>query len=121
MADREDPDRKRFSDDTKKIVQSAEAKVVQEVRTSTLDFKEVIRRAKEILELDNPAEVNYKLNTLALQAGYRDQTALEKLIVDQISLRKGSRTSMSRRRIDGDWKLSVITLSLMSCLTLLSS
>ena len=50
-----------------------------------MDFDEVIRRAKKILELDNPAEVNYKLNTLALQAGYRDQTALEKLIVDQLS------------------------------------
>tara|TARA_B100000073_G_scaffold249929_1_gene210144 strand:- start:2001 stop:4235 length:2235 start_codon:yes stop_codon:yes gene_type:complete len=85
LADREDKDRKRFSDDTKKIVQAAEAKVVTEIRQATLDFDEVIRRAKKILELDNPAEVNYKLNTLALQAGYRDQTALEKLIVDQIS------------------------------------
>ena len=45
----------------------------------------MIRRAFAILELDNPAEVNYKLNSLALQAGYRDQTALEKLIVDQLS------------------------------------
>ena len=60
-------------------------KVVTEIRQATLDFDEVIRRAKKILELDNPAEVNYKLNTLALQAGYRDQTALEKLIVDQLS------------------------------------
>ena len=85
LADREDPHRKRFSEDTKRIVQSAEAKVVTEIRQATLDFDEVIRRAKSILELDNPAEVNYKLNTLALQAGYRDQTALEKLIVDQIS------------------------------------
>ncbi len=87
LADREDPppNRKRCSPDTKKIIEAAEARVVQEVRTATLEFKEVIRRAKEILELDNPAEVNYKLNTLALQAGYRDQTALEKLIVDQIS------------------------------------
>ena len=28
--------------------------------------------------------MNYKLNTLALKAGYRDQSSLEKLIVDQI-------------------------------------
>ena len=85
MADRADPERHRFSEDTKKIVKAAEEKKVQEIRQATLDFDEVIRRAKKILELDNPAEVNYKLNTLALQAGYRDQTALEKLIVDQIS------------------------------------
>ena len=47
-----------------------------------------MKRAKSILEIDNPAEVNYKLNSLALQAGYRDQSALEKLIVDQIAYEK---------------------------------
>ena len=84
LADREDPERHRFSAENKKIVKEAEEKKVQEVRTSTLDFGDVIKRAKNILELDNPAEMNYKLNTLALKAGYRDQSALEKLIVDQI-------------------------------------
>ena len=84
LADREDPERHRFSPENKKIVKEAEEKKVQEVRTSTLDFGDVIKRAKNILELDNPAEMNYKLNTLALKAGYRDQSSLEKLIVDQI-------------------------------------
>jgi hypothetical protein len=51
---------------------------------ATLSFEEVIAKAKSYLELDNPAEMNFNLNTLALQAGYRDQVALEKLIVDQI-------------------------------------
>ena len=41
-----------------------------------------------ISDSDNPAEVNYKLNSLALQAGYRDQSSLEKLIVDQIAYEK---------------------------------
>ena len=84
LADREDPERHRFSAENKKIVSKAEDKQVQEIRTSTLDFGDVIKRAKNILELDNPAEMNYKLNTLALKAGYRDQSSLEKLIVDQI-------------------------------------
>ena len=88
LADREDPRRLRFSDSLAKVVQSAEEKVVQEFRAATLDFEEVIRRSKQILDLDNPAEVNNKLNTLALQAGYRDQSALEKLIVDQLSYEK---------------------------------
>ena len=88
LADREDPKRLRFSDSLAKVVKSAEEKIVQEFRTATLDFEEVIRRSKQILDLDNPAEVNYKLNTLALQAGYRDQGALEKLIVDQLSYEK---------------------------------
>jgi len=84
LADREDPERHRFSAENKKIVKQAEEKQVQEIRTSTLDFDEVIKRAKKILDLDNPAEMNYKLNTLALKSGYRDQSSLEKLIVDQI-------------------------------------
>ena len=88
LADREDPKRLRFSDSLAKVVKLAEEKIVQEFRTATLDFEEVIRRSKQILDLDNPAEVNYKLNTLALQAGYRDQGALEKLIVDQLSYEK---------------------------------
>jgi len=88
LADREDPRRLRFSDSLAQVVKSAEEKIVQEFRTATLDFEEVIRRSKQILDLDNPAEVNYKLNTLALQAGYRDQGALEKLIVDQLSYEK---------------------------------
>ncbi|ANS03358.1 bifunctional DNA primase/polymerase [uncultured Mediterranean phage uvDeep-CGR2-KM19-C184] len=88
LADREDPKRLRFSDSLAKVVKSAEEKIVQEFRTATLEFEEVIRRSKQILNLDNPAEVNYKLNSLALQAGYRDQSALEKLIVDQIAFEK---------------------------------
>ena len=45
----------------------------------------MVKRAKAILDLENPAEVNYKLNALALQAGYRDQAAIEKIIVDQLA------------------------------------
>ncbi len=84
LADREDPERHRFSKENAEIIRAAETKQVQEIRASVLDFPEVVKRAKNILELDNPAEVNYKLNALALQAGYRDQTAIEKIIVDQI-------------------------------------
>ena len=60
-----------------------EAKPVLYQRVS-LSFEEVIQKARSYLELDNPAEMNFKLNSLALDAGYRDQFALEKLIVDQI-------------------------------------
>ena len=88
LADLEDPHRHRFSDDIAKIVEDADNKQVQEFRQSTLEYEEVMKRAKAILKLDNPAEVNYKLNSLALQAGYRDQTALEKLIVDQMAYEK---------------------------------
>ena len=84
LADQEDPKRLRFQESSRAIIENAEARKVQEIRTSTLPFAEVIKQAKAILKLENPAEMNYKLNSLALQAGYRDQVALEKLIVDQI-------------------------------------
>jgi len=84
LADQEDPKRARFQESSKSIIEKAEARQVQEIRTSTLPFVEVIKESKAILKLDNPAEMNYKLNSLALRAGYRDQVALEKLIVDQI-------------------------------------
>ena len=85
MADQEDPKRTRFPEDIAKIVKTAEEKQIQEIRTTVLDFAEVVKRAKQILKLDNPSEVNYKLNALALQAGYRDQSAIEKIIVDQLA------------------------------------
>ena len=84
LADQEDPTRTRFTEATKKVVEAAETRQVQEIRTATLPFKEVIKRAKEILELENPAEMNYKLNALALAAGYRDQAGIEKLLIDQL-------------------------------------
>ena len=85
LADREDPKRTRFPEDIAKIVKAAEDKQVQEIRATVLDFDEVVKRAKNILDLENPAEVNYKLNALALQSGYRDQSAIEKIIVDQLA------------------------------------
>jgi len=84
LADHYDPERQRFTrDGCGSVVDEVEAKPVlwQRERPS---FEEVIEKARSYLELDNPAETNFKLNSLALDAGYRDQFALEKLIVDQI-------------------------------------
>jgi len=84
LADHYDPERARFTrDGCGAVVDEVEAKPVLYQRVS-LSFEEVIEKARSYLELDNPAEMNFKLNSLALDAGYRDQFALEKLIVDQI-------------------------------------
>jgi len=84
LADHYDPDRSRFKrDGCASVVDEVEAKPLIYQR-AVLSFDEVIEKAKSYLELDNPAEMNFNLNNLALQAGYRDQVALEKLIVDQI-------------------------------------
>ncbi len=84
LADQEDPKRVRFSAASRETIERAEGYSVQEIRTSTLAFNEVIKQAKEFMELENPAEMNYNLHSLAIKAGYRDQSALEKLLVDQI-------------------------------------
>ena len=84
LADHYDPERARFQrDGLTSLVDEIEAKPIFYAR-ATLSFGEVIEKAKSYLEMDNPAEMNFNLNNLALQAGYRDQLALEKLIVDQI-------------------------------------
>ena len=84
-ADHYDPERKRFLDNPAVAQTIAEVNQIPiSYKPATLSFEEVIEKAKSYLELDNPAEMNFNLNNLALQAGYRDQVALEKLIVDQI-------------------------------------
>ena len=85
LADHYDPDRNRFVNDqaAKQLIEEINQMAVS-FRQAVLPFEQVIEKAKKYLELDNPAEMNYNLNNLALQAGYRDQLSLEKLIVDQI-------------------------------------
>ena len=85
LADHYDPDRNRFVNDpaARAVIDDINQMAVS-FRQAVLPFEQVIEKAKKYLELDNPAEMNYNLNNLALQAGYRDQLSLEKLIVDQI-------------------------------------
>jgi hypothetical protein len=47
-----------------------------------------------VLNVDNPAELNYKMHALAVEAGYRDKEALERLLVDQIQY-EGQTDTMS--------------------------
>ena len=103
LADHYDPERARFTrDGCGSVVDEVEAKPVFYQRVS-LSFEEVIQKARSYLELDNPAEMNFKLNSLALDAGYRDQFALEKLIVDQIQFEgaKGLMDVSALQNLDG--------------------
>ena len=98
LADHYDPERARFQrDGCASVVDEVEAKPVFYAR-ATLSFDEVISKAKSYLEMDNPAEMNFNLNNLALQAGYRDQVALEKLIVDQIQF-EGAKGVMTAEQL----------------------
>ncbi|NDD45800.1 MAG: hypothetical protein EBZ24_10415, partial [Synechococcaceae bacterium WB9_4xB_025] len=94
LADHYDPDRARVKRDG---IDPDPEKPLHIMR-ATLSFEEVISKAKSYLEMDNPAEMNFNLNNLALQAGYRDQVALEKLIVDQIQF-EGAKGVMTAEQL----------------------
>jgi hypothetical protein len=84
MADQQMPGRLWLAEDLRKVVAEAEGDNVTRIRQVTLSYAEVISRAKEIQELDNPAEMAHRMNALALEAGYRDAGALERLLISQI-------------------------------------
>ena len=84
MADQQMPGRLWLSEDLRKVVEDVEADNVTRFRQVTLSYAEVISRAKEIQDLDNPAEMFHRMNALALEAGYRDAGALERLLISQI-------------------------------------
>ena len=98
IADQVDPERRRFSETTRKNLETAEARVVQEYRTSTLSYDEVIKRGMQCYEMDDIPRMNYELHKLSLEAGYRDQGELEQLITDYISSKDcGTRRTMDQR------------------------
>ena len=77
MADRVDPKRTRFTNNSKQILEAAESRVVTFNRDVVLPFEEIIRRGMAIYEQDDVARMNYELHSLAVEARYRDQSQLE--------------------------------------------
>ena len=84
MADQQRTGRTWLPEDLRKVVADVEGEGVLKIRNVQLSYAEVIKRAKEIQQLDNPAEMAHKMNSLALEAGYRDAGALERLLISQI-------------------------------------
>jgi hypothetical protein len=99
LADREDPKRLRFSERSRDIVEKAEARQVQEVRQAVLTFEEIIERGMKIYEGDDVARMNYELHALAMEARYKDQSGIEKLLLDHIAqTATGDGYTMDKRR-----------------------
>jgi hypothetical protein len=84
MADQQMPGRLWLSEDLRKVVDAVEGDTTLRIRNVTISYAEVIKRAKELQDLDNPAEMAHRMNALALEAGYRDAGALERLLISQI-------------------------------------
>ena len=92
LADQEDPNRSRFTEATKKVVEAAENRQVQANKQSTISHDQVIDRATGIKKLDNPSEQDHLLHVLAMDAGYmRDgKSQIENLLKKQRRYEKGS-------------------------------
>jgi len=112
-ADRFDPERQRFQDASRRTLEEVEETQVTRVQRVALDFAEVVRRAREVIELDNPAEVNYRLHALAVEAGYRDKEALERLLIDQLQYENQSDTMSLVELLDTDYKREYIIPDLL--------
>jgi len=84
MADQQMPGRLWLSEDLRKVVSDVETDNVTRIRNDVLGFKEVVKRGQQIQELKNPAEAGHNLNVLALQAGYRDAGAIERLLISNM-------------------------------------
>jgi hypothetical protein len=85
MADQVDPKRARFSKSSKSIVETAESRTPQLYRESLLSYDEIIRRGMAAYQLDDVARMNYELHTISKEAGYKDQSGIEKLLLDHIT------------------------------------
>ena len=90
-ADKVDPGRTRFPESSKQILTEAEKRQVQEFRAAVLSFDEIIKQAREIRQLDNPAEADHRMNALAVAAGYKNAGGIEQLLLTQL---------MHDRRVD---------------------
>ena len=100
QADRADPKRTRFDEKSKKILETAEA-AIQRTREVVLSFDEVIRRGMAIYEGDDVARMNYELHALAMEARYKDQSGVEKLLLDHMTQKnKGQRHSMAEATVE---------------------
>ena len=86
QADRADPKRTRFDEKNKQILATAESKVIQSVRNSWLTGEELLKRAKELEEtVENPALLDQGKHLLALEAGRRDSSSIDRLLDADLS------------------------------------
>ncbi len=113
MADEQMPGRMWLSPGLRKVVMAVEADNVTRIRQVVITYAEVIRRAKEIQEIRNPAEAAHAMNVLALEAGYRDAGALERLLISQIQYEQRDDDMDIGALLDKDIQLSYLIPDLL--------
>ena len=85
IANEYDPEKQRFQgNDLERLVAETEAATVT-IRQAQLSFEEIIERGMRIYEGEDVARMNYELHALAMEARYKDQSGIEKLLLDHIT------------------------------------
>jgi len=115
LADQQLPGRLWLSEDLRKVVTDVEVDNVTRIRQVTLNYAEVIKRAKALQELDNPAEMAHCMNVLALEAGYRDAGALERLLISQIQYEQQEDEIGMDRLLSKDLRFEYLIPDLLPC------
>jgi hypothetical protein len=115
LADQQMPGRLWLSEDLRKVVEEVEADNVTRIRQVVITYAEVIRRAKEIQEIQNPAEAAHAMNVLALEAGYRDAGALERLLIAQMQFEQQDDEMTLNRLLEKDLKFEYLIPDLLPC------
>ena len=115
MADQQMPGRMWLSEDLRKVVEIAEADNVTRMRPVVITYAEVIRRAKEIQQIQNPAEAAHAMNVLALEAGYRDAGALERLLIAQMQFEQQDDEMAMDNLLSKDLKFEYLIPDLLPC------
>jgi hypothetical protein len=115
MADQQMPGRLWLPEDLRKVVADAEADNVTRYRQVTLNYSEVIKRAKALQELANPAEMAHAMNVLALEAGYRDAGALERLLISQMQYEQQDDEMAMGSLLEKDLRFEYLIPDLLPC------
>jgi hypothetical protein len=115
LADQQLPGRLWLSEDLRKVVTDIEVDNVTRIRQVTLNYAEVIKRARALQELDNPAEMAHCMNVLALEAGYRDAGALERLLISQIQYEQQEDEIGMERLLAKDLQFEYLIPDLLPC------
>ena len=90
MADQQMPGRLWLSEDLRGVVADAEKDRVQRFMSVGLSHKEIVARAEKAMLLKDPSEVQHTLHEIAMEARYRDSSAVSRLLIAHQEYKRGS-------------------------------
>ena len=102
MADQQMPGRLWLSEDLRKVVTDAEQDRVQRFISVGLSHAEIIARAEKAMLLEDPSEVQHTLHEIAMEARYRDSSAVSRLLIAHREYKRGAMGGSLRELLEAD-------------------